>query len=250
MSALAIYSSRPDPWRLLRLLLVLAVVLLVTALAAIEVVGIRVPIPEAAFLPLFLAVASAFAGLTAAAVRRSFQGTGVSLCFALALAGSATSLWLPALAAWSPSRWTVRALVLEPLFGHWATLTTGTALVLFLRLRRRHLQAGAHWRDRFGLQFLPLLVWALESTYNLDSLFNAHYHERIVILQWYAEALVGNVVALATTLLFVATIAHLDPMPRRPHGLFMALLAVTTALLDRAFTLAVMVFAWAADSVG
>lgn len=69
MSTLPVLRPRRlDPWRLLRLLLVLAVVLVLARLLTVDSTERTVPVPEVTFLPLLLASVAAFGALVSVAV--------------------------------------------------------------------------------------------------------------------------------------------------------------------------------------
>lgn len=248
MNAPRALTIRPDPWRLLRLALALAVVVILTLLVSVEALD-GPSIPEAAVFQLLLGAGSAFAGLLLAAARRGFRGsTGVSLAFALAAGATATAIPIIAVHDWEPARWFLRPLLVEPLFAHRMTLTTGATLLL-LHLFVRHQLPLSPDRRRFALELFPLLVWAFESSSNHRLLFEGHYSDEFTMLWWFAESMAAELVALVVTILLVALIAHSRPLPIRPRGLVAAGLAISTVLLDRALSL--MVWVWiAADSAG
>jgi hypothetical protein len=206
---------------------------------------------EAVGLPLLLAVASAFAWLISAWIGRGLRGPETSLFFAFAVAASASALWLPAIERWSPSRWLVRWVIVEALSGHWATITVGVALLLFVLVDRR---AGrlSDSRAAFGIELFPLLVWGIESMSNLPGLLESHhgFDRQGTPLGWYAEGTIAEMSALVFAVLFLATIAHLRAARVRPRGLPAALLGVATVLLDRAFALVLILPESALDLSG
>lgn len=232
----------PHPRRLFRLLLVLLVVLGLSWLLGLETPWDIGSPWEALGFPLFLTIASLVAGLISAWIGHGFREPETSLFFAFAVAASATALWLPAIEAWSPSRWLVRVVVVDALSGHWATITVGVALLLFVLVDRR---AGRLPDSRavFDIELIPLLVWGIESTSNLLGLLGSHhdFDRNGTSLGWYAEGTIAEMSALVLVVLFLATIAHLRAARVRPRGLPAALLGVATVLLDRAFALVLIV---------
>lgn len=174
MSAHPALSTRPDPWRLLRLALVLAVVVILTLLVSVEAPD-WASIPEAAVFQLLVGAGSAFAALVVAAARRGFRGSpAVSLAFALAAGATATAIPIIAIHDWEPDRWFLRLFLVEPLFAHRMTITTGATLWLFRLLHRNQVPPSSDQR-RFALELLPLLVWAFESSSNHLWLFEGSF---------------------------------------------------------------------------
>lgn len=162
------------------------------------------------------------------------------------MAASTTALWLPAIEAWSPSRWLVRVVVVDALSGHWATITVGVALLLFVLVDRRARRPPGS-RAVFGIELFPLLVWGVESTANLPGIFDNPFHPQDsfyrhgTMLGWYAEGTIAEMSALVFVVLFVATIARSRAARVRPRGLPAALLGIATVLLDRALALVLIV---------
>lgn len=244
MSAYPVLGTRPDPWRLLRLALVLAVVVILTLLVSVEAPDWATSIPEEAAFQLLVGAVSAFAALILAAARRGFRGSSaVSLALALAAAATATAIPIIAIHDWEPARWFLRLLLVEPFFAHRMTITACATLWLF-RLFDRHQPPPSSDRRRFALELLPLLVWAFESSSNHRSLFEGHYYYsgEFIMLWWFAESMVSELVALVVTILLVALIARFRSAPTRPRGLLATALAIATVLLDRALSLVVLVW--------
>jgi hypothetical protein len=239
MHPLRALTARPEPWRLLRLVLALVVTVVLTVAVGGGLPDLLVDIPPLAVLPLLLAFGSAFAGLVIAAARRGFRGSpAVSFAFSLAAAATATTLTVVAIQDWQPARPYLRFLLVDPLVAHRFTVLVGAALSLFCLLRRHELTPG---RERFALELFPVLVWAYESASNHLGFFDACVGELPALLWAFVEIFAAEVVALVVAILFVALIAHLRPTPR-PRGFPAALLAVATILLDRALSLGVL--AW------
>lgn len=239
MHPLRALTARPDPWRLLRLVLALGVTVVLTVAVSGGLPDLLGDIPPSAGLPLLIALGSAFAGLVIAAARRGFRGSpAVSFAFALAAAATATALSVVAIQDWQPIGSTLNRFLVQPLLAHRLTIVAGAALCLFCLLHRPEPPPG---RRHFALELLPLLVWAYESASNHLWMFYSTHGEPYVLLMYFVENEIAELVGLLIAILFVALLGHLRPSPR-PRGLPTALLAVATILLDRTLSLAVLVW--------
>ncbi|HUO86040.1 MAG TPA: hypothetical protein VM617_01510 [Thermoanaerobaculia bacterium] len=252
MTASVDRSTRwPLRWRLFGLGLLLTIVLGLVGLLRLESWEGLSSVPDQAFFALLAAIAATLIGLISALLHRSFRRASTLFFFALSTASLGSAVWLTGLELHRPSGWTLRYLLDEALVAHWRTITLATALVLLALARRFESRSAAHRPERaFGTEYLPLVAWALESTANLSFLWSAHIDSQLAWLLFHADSALAGTFGLGIAILSSLTLAILRGRATRSKGLFVALLAVVTALADRAFFLVLLARIWALQEGG